>query len=55
MKINEENMYKNGEKVVLDAAPEIVNSRTLVPVRAIAESFGNEVSWNEAEMRVDVD
>lgn len=53
--VGKETMLKNGESVVLEAAPTIVNNRTLVPVRAIAESFGNEVSWNEAEMRVDVE
>jgi len=53
--VGKDTMLKNGETVVLEAAPIILNNRTLVPVRAIAESFGNEVSWNEAEMRVDVE
>ncbi len=37
---------KDGEKFKLEAAPEIINNRTLVPVRALAEAFECEVSWN---------
>ncbi len=33
-------MYKNGEAIVLDASAVIVNSRTLVPLRAASEAFG---------------
>lgn len=40
--------YVNGTEVVLDAAPEIRNDRTLVPVRFIAESFNLNVDWDEA-------
>ncbi len=36
---------RNEETVVLDSPATIVDSRTLVPVRAIAESFGSEVGW----------
>ncbi len=34
--------------------PVIVNGRTMVPVRFIAEAFGAEVSWNEAEKKVGI-
>ena len=37
---------KDGEKFKLEAAPEIINNRTLVPVRALAEAFECEVLWN---------
>jgi len=30
----------------MDSPPIIVNGRTLVPIRAISESFGAEVEWN---------
>jgi len=33
------------QEVELDAAPEIVNSRTMVPVRFIAETLGFDVQW----------
>lgn len=35
----------NGKKVTNDVAPAIINDRTMVPVRFIAESFGSEVEW----------
>ncbi|KEO83451.1 stalk domain-containing protein [Tumebacillus flagellatus] len=34
----------NGQHVQFDAQPEIVNNRTMVPIRAIAESMGAKVS-----------
>ena len=37
--------YKNGEEIRLDTAPRIVNGRTMVPLRFIAESLGAEVKW----------
>lgn len=32
----------------IDVAPVIENSRTMVPLRAIAEAFGQKVDWDEA-------
>ena len=52
MQIDNAEMTVNGEKLMLDAAPSIVDSRTLVPVRAIAESLGCDVSWNGANKQV---
>jgi hypothetical protein len=40
-------IYKNGQEISLDVAPQILNSRTLVPVRAVAESFNCNVDWDE--------
>ncbi|MCD8215993.1 MAG: hypothetical protein LUC97_10195 [Clostridiales bacterium] len=47
MTINSETAYLNGEETILDTAPVIINSRTCMPIRFIAESLGFEVSWNE--------
>ncbi|WP_246208613.1 stalk domain-containing protein [Anaerotalea alkaliphila] len=38
--------WVNGAPVVLDVPPKIVNSRTLVPLRFVSESFGAEVDWD---------
>ncbi|WP_295619314.1 copper amine oxidase N-terminal domain-containing protein [uncultured Intestinimonas sp.] len=38
--------------IQLDVPPMAVNNRTLVPVRAISESFGCTVSWDQANQRV---
>jgi hypothetical protein len=39
-------MYVNDTVKVLDVPAQIVNNRTLVPVRAISEAFGAKVEWN---------
>lgn len=44
--INNNIMYLNGEPNLLDVPAKLVNGRTLVPVRAISEAFGCNVSWN---------
>lgn len=36
----------NGMQFNMDVAPEIVNGRTFVPIRLIAETFGAEVLWD---------
>ena len=47
LKIGEEGLYKNGSLVYTMAVPaQIINGRTLVPVRAIAEAFDAEVGWD---------
>jgi hypothetical protein len=36
----------NGTIIALEAAPYIKNSRTMVPLRVISESFGGNVAWD---------
>lgn len=40
-------MYKDGQPVYLDVPGQIINSRTMVPVRAVSESFGSDVYWDD--------
>lgn len=42
----------NGVSSKMDAAPKIVNGRTMLPVRAVAEALGAEVNWNKAEQTI---
>jgi hypothetical protein len=44
--IGKQEMYINGKMVQLDVLPQIVNGRTLVPIRAISEGLGASVDWN---------
>ena len=39
-------VYLNSKQVEFDAKPFIENSRTMVPVRMVAESMGYDVLWN---------
>lgn len=55
--IDDTSLYVNDgsvEKKTLDTASYIENGRTLVPVRAISESFGADVSWNGEERKVTI-
>lgn len=45
MSIDSKVMFKNGVPRNLDVPPTLIDSRTLVPVRAIAESFNCDVQW----------
>ncbi len=47
LRIGEKTAFKDIEATVYDVAPVIVDSRTLVPLRLISESFGAAVEWNE--------
>ncbi len=47
-------MMVNGKTLTLDAEPFIRNSRTMVPVRAIAEAFGAEVRWEPRSETVEI-
>jgi len=44
--------YINGKKVDFDVNPIVVNGRTLVPFRTIAEELGADVQWLGAEKKV---
>ncbi len=46
--------YVNDAPKGLDAAPVICNSRTMLPIRFVAESFGATVDWNGATSTVTV-
>ncbi len=50
--IGSDQLYVNGEAVTIDVPAQIINDRTMIPVRAIAESFGCEVNWNQTARRV---
>ena len=53
MTIGSDVMMASGKKVYLNFAPYIdLNSRTLVPVRAVAEAFGCNVDWVQGEQKV---
>ena len=52
--IGQASINVNGEDKALDVPAQIVDSRTLVPVRAIAESFGCDVAWDDATKTVTI-
>ncbi|MCE5222916.1 copper amine oxidase N-terminal domain-containing protein [bacterium] len=42
----------NGKAVYLTAAPEIVQSRTFVPLRFVGESMGAQIEWEAASQKI---
>lgn len=44
--------YQNGVPFRMDVAPYVENSRTYIPIRYIAEFFGQKVEWNGAQQHV---
>ena len=52
MQIGNPVMTINNEEITLDVSPQLVGGRTLVPARAVAESFGAAVDWNAATRTV---
>ncbi len=52
--IDSDAAYLNGEEHILDTAPVVINGRTMLPIRFIAEGFGLSVDWNEAEQSITI-
>lgn len=43
--IGSDQLYVNGEAKTIDVPAQIINDRTMIPLRAVAESFGCKVDW----------
>lgn len=52
--IDSNTAYLNDAPNTLDAAPVIINGRTMLPIRFIAESFGFDVAWDSAESKITI-
>lgn len=57
--VGSEMMTVDGKEYEVDPGrgtkPVIVDGRTMLPIRAIIEALGGEISWNEKQRRVDID
>jgi alpha-tubulin suppressor-like RCC1 family protein len=54
LSIDHQTAKVNGQSQQLDSAPVIVNGRTLVPVRFVAETFGAKVDWDQETKTVSI-
>jgi hypothetical protein len=53
--IGQTGLYKNGQLVyTMDVPARIINDRTMVPVRAIAEAFDAEVNWDPVGYEINI-
>ena len=60
MEINNPVAYSLGHRTLIDPAsqaivPQIVNDKTMVPIRFISESLGAKVGWEEATSSATID
>lgn len=46
VQIGASSIDKNGKAIPIDVPAQLMNSRTMVPARVIAEAFGADVQWN---------
>lgn len=52
--INKTTYYLNDELKTMDVAPIILEGRTLLPIRYVAEALGAEVGWDAKEQKVTI-
>lgn len=45
----------NGDVLYMDVPPVMINNRVLIPIRAISESLGASITWNQENYTVNVD
>lgn len=51
---NETTAYVNDTAFTLDTAPAVLNARTMLPIRFIAEQFQFTVSWQQSEQTITI-
>ncbi len=44
----------NNQEYIADATPKIINGRTMVPIRVIAEAFGADVKWEATTKTINI-
>lgn len=54
LSIDSKTAYVNDEEHALDSAPVIINSRTMLPIRFVAEKFGYSVGWDAPTRTVSI-
>ncbi len=52
--IDKPTMRKNDKEITLDVPASLIDSRTMVPLRAISEAYGCEVEWIDAKKQINI-
>ena len=52
LKLDEDVMIVNGNTLYLDAAPQLIQSRIMIPLRAVAESLNLSVHWDYKTQKI---
>lgn len=54
LKVGDRFAYRNGDPVELDVPAQVIEGRTMVPLRFLSECFGASVGWNGLEQLVSI-
>jgi len=54
LRIGSKTMYVDGKSISLEAAPIILNSRTLLPIRAVVEATGGTITWDASTQKATI-
>lgn len=54
LEVGSNTAFKNGMPIQLDIIPQVVNGRTMVPLRFVSEALGAEVKWDAATKTIDI-
>lgn len=52
--INSTATFVDGNKVIAEVAPRIINGRTMLPLRFVSENLGLEVNWDSAKKQITI-
>ena len=52
--VNQKTGYKNGEPFTMDVPPMIINDRTMLPVRALADALNVDIKWDDNSRTVSI-
>ena len=54
LRVGQTSYQVNGRTLVMDTSPIILESRTLLPIRFVAEALGAKVDWNEKDLKATI-
>lgn len=54
LKLNSDQLIKNGESIQMDTKPLVKNNRTFIPIRFVAESLGMNVDYNNSTKEITI-
>jgi len=54
LQIGQKQIFKNSDVIAIDVPAQIINDRTMIPVRAISEALDCNVEWDETAKTVTV-
>jgi hypothetical protein len=54
LRIGDSRAYINGNVITVSPAPELLNEKTMVPVRFICEALGDKVAWDDSKYSLSI-